>query len=122
MLTWWTIIVVSSILTLPPNRCLSFLPRIFNQILKDAEFLKRHNIIEYSLLIGIHYVQPQEDIRNLKENSIFGNQNHRSVLSQDKQEIYFFGIIDILSEFTAAKKLESGFFSILNFDISCKDP
>lgn len=27
---------------------------IFEQILKDAEFLRDHNIIEYSLLIGIH--------------------------------------------------------------------
>jgi len=108
--------------TLRPNRCLSSLPRIFNQILKDAEFLKRHNIIEYSLLIGIHYVQPHEDTRSLKENSFFASKNHRSVLSQHKQEIYFFGIIDILSEFTAAKKIESGFFSILNLDISCKDP
>jgi hypothetical protein len=31
-----------------------FLHRIYNQIVRDAEFLSSHNIIEYSLLVGIH--------------------------------------------------------------------
>lgn len=46
----------------------------------------------------------------------------REVVSTDGQEVYFFGLIDLLSDYSTAKKLENGFFSILNYDISCKDP
>lgn len=34
--------------------------RVYEQILKDAAFLKDHNIIEYSLLIGIHTCTPSD--------------------------------------------------------------
>jgi len=43
-------------------------------------------------------------------------------MSANKKEIYFFGIIDLLSEYTAARRLESNFFSMFNYDISCRDP
>jgi hypothetical protein len=39
---------------------------IFQQILKDAEFLKDHDIIEYSLLIGIHKIDKSENIVNIQ--------------------------------------------------------
>ena len=44
------------------------------------------------------------------------------VMSVDRREIYFFGIIDLLSEYTAARRLESNFFGMLNYDISCREP
>jgi hypothetical protein len=76
--------------------------RIYKQILKDALFLVQHNIIEYSLLIGVHYCGPYEG--KSQQSSIFDKNRGRGVLSKNKKEIYFFGIIDLLSEYTASRK------------------
>ena len=46
----------------------------------------------------------------------------RSFACEDKKELYFFGIIDILSEYSAKKVLENHFMHIFLSDISCVAP
>jgi Ca2+-binding EF-hand superfamily protein len=104
---------------------------ILMQIAHDCEFFVRNSIIDYSLLIGIHKVlespsdsPPPSDIPK-PANSIEDIPSHFiCCFSTDRKEIYFFGIIDILTNFNSCKKrLE--FFSkrlFLGPGISCVPP
>ncbi|CAJ1342571.1 unnamed protein product, partial [Effrenium voratum] len=68
------------------------------QIRRDSEFLASNNIIDYSLLLGIH-----------DKDSALAVQAKGEVLgfvSEDSRTIYFMGIIDILTPFDKMKKLE----------------
>jgi hypothetical protein len=42
--------------------------------------------------------------------------------SSDEKEVYFFGIIDILTDYSAKKMLENHFLHIFVSDISCLAP
>ncbi|EGR34874.1 phosphatidylinositol-4-phosphate 5-kinase, putative [Ichthyophthirius multifiliis] len=67
-------------------------------IQKDAEFFAQNNIMDYSLLVGIH----QKNLQ--KQYSI--KQNMSQIISSDNKFIYYFGIIDILTCFNNLKKIE----------------
>lgn len=69
--------------------------KILIQIKKDLLFLKNNNIMDYSLLIGIHY---SNNINIANEISIFS--------SKDKNKLYFISFIDILTEYSNLKKIE----------------
>ncbi len=74
--------------------------RIYKQILADAEFLASHNIIEYSLLIGISKSKDKPSARLSYEEVTSQNNNdlsHHEIWSNDRTQNYFFGLIDILS-------------------------
>jgi Phosphatidylinositol-4-phosphate 5-kinase len=103
-----------------------------NILEKDTRFFIDNNIIDYSLLFGIHYIDresglsngtnyPEHFLNNLEEEpstkdtfkrpfenmkvdrfeSDFICQIHskEGILSADHTKLYFFGIIDILTEF-----------------------
>ena len=87
---------------------------------RDSEFLGRNTTLDYSLLLGIIYL---EDVkRKLKENPESFNENDPVVkvikegkletkergiyLSSDKKELYVIGVIDTLTNYTTKKKLE----------------
>ena len=87
----------------------------------DTNFLKSLNIMDYSLLIGIHPIQgnPEAYIESLKrpedDNDAYSNGVKKAihnrfrggVISHDKSCIYVFSIIDIYTNYSGTKKMES---------------
>lgn len=66
-------------------------------IATDVEWLRGQNIIDYSLLVGIH---------NITNTSKYDD---GGFLSKDKQKIYYFGIIDYLVDYGIKKFAERAF-------------
>jgi len=77
---------------------------------KDSKFFQENHIIDYSLLLGIHRLEQEEmstkDLSVKKPMTEFKLQAREGVPSGDGSKIYFFGIIDILTEFNARKRSE----------------
>ena len=69
---------------------------------KDTLFLSENNIINYSFYIGI------AEIPESYEN----DENEEGILSLDKNNIYYFGISDIFTEYNTGKKMEHIFKKI----------
>jgi len=97
--------------------------RFIAQIKNDTIFLRENNIIDYSLLLGIHDVHEGEEHMLISDDYMsscstsdtlgayvdsfrWGTMLNSAVLSTDKKAIYFMGIIDILTSYGAIKKLE----------------
>ncbi|CAD8134016.1 unnamed protein product [Paramecium pentaurelia] len=81
---------------------------LIEQIEKDSEFLSNNNLLDYSLLIGIHFIESKKEfqmIENLRDFKI--------IKSIEEDKLFFFGIIDILTEFNTQKQLESCFKRII---------
>ena len=77
----------------------------------DTNFLKENNITNYSFIIGI-----ASQINDMKNEMNW-------YPSLKSNEIYSFGIIDILREYDNKKKVEKFFKSITQGnDISCQPP
>lgn len=86
---------------------------IINQISKDAEFLAKHNIIDYSLLLGIMSKGEDENFRRISFLNSEKNYAKNSILrkgsiidSHDAKYTYFIGIIDTLTIYDYKKKSE----------------
>ena len=88
--------------------------KVLEQIRKDCDFFQRLEIIDYSLLLGIHHLKNSvPDISQLKN----------AYISADGQYLYFIGIIDILTRYGSMKKFENLVKSpFLGSDISCVPP
>ena len=69
---------------------------------KDTLFLSENNIINYSFYIGI------AEIPDSYEN----DENEEGLISLDKNNLYYFGISDIFTEYSAGKKMEHIFKKI----------
>ena len=69
---------------------------------KDTLFLTENNIINYSFYIGIAEIP--ENFEN--------DENEEGILSLDKNNMYYFGISDIFTEYGAGKKVEHIFKKI----------
>jgi 1-phosphatidylinositol-4-phosphate 5-kinase len=118
-----------------------------NEAKSDSKFLSDHNINDYSFLIGIYDQKfnnkeqlPQEKIMVLtgqnfvkfhKSNSIhyndyrkpFYEEHYGGIQSEDKTKVYFFGIIDIFTNYGTSKKVEYIVKSVSQGNgISCKPP
>jgi len=78
-------------------------------MLADTELLSKFEIMDYSLLVGIHTSEETEhpDGRGaLSNNSDLGrNVCHISSPEDQKNEIYFVGIIDTLTCYNLQKKI-----------------
>jgi len=78
---------------------------LIEMIASDVRFLGSQGLIDYSLLVGIHRIPAtmtaleREDTFKLLE-SVGG------YVSVDRQKIYFFGIIDILEQYTVGWKVQ----------------
>lgn len=95
--------------------------KFLEQLEKDAQFLAQHNIMDYSLLVGIAYNNDGSDleIKNTRDDV-----SYRSIFQEDdggmlaynhqekREEIIFCGIIDILQQYNGRKKLEHLFKSM----------
>jgi Ca2+-binding EF-hand superfamily protein len=81
---------------------------ICEQLRRDADFFAAHNVIDYSLLLGIH------DKSLASEGASSGNEagEARSFPSTDGTCVYYIGIIDILCQYNTKKRLENIFKSI----------
>ena len=92
---------------------------LLQQVECDTRWMESHNICDYSLLVGFHsreyfgeddepfdkYVIKNFQNQKPNQSSIF-RQFNGGMLSLDCREIYFIGIIDILTEFNFKKKSE----------------
>lgn len=115
---------------------------LFAQIKRDSEFLRDNNVIDYSLLLGIHDIGPNDESIMQNEEPAGSSGVSASVasanvselplhqrqlggmLSSDKKSVYSLGIIDILTPYDTRKKIEH-FFKSLRYDrkgISCCPP
>lgn len=93
---------------------------------EDCRFLQANNIIDYSVLIGIHglqgfWVQPKREDRAFVP---FAEENDGGLISTDGTMLYFIGIIDVLTFYGGRKKLEHAAKSMIydNDGISCVPP
>ncbi|KAL0480805.1 PIP5K6 [Acrasis kona] len=76
--------------------------RLYERIVADVRFLKQNDIIDYSLLMGVHSTSCEENGDNQK---FFGAYN-QACYSIDRGEVYLIGIIDILQRYNNRKQLE----------------
>jgi len=90
---------------------------------KDAYFLTKHNIMDYSLLFVIAEENEQKQANNKNSYKLW-----RSLKScpEFKTEIWSFALIDYLQEFNKFKYLESRYKELLNYKnsyyVSCINP
>ncbi|CAD8068511.1 unnamed protein product [Paramecium primaurelia] len=79
----------------------------FNQLEKDCKFFEENDIIDYSLLLGLH-VKGNKQLDN--ESSVYSENpqydNFSKMVTIDNQYTLHIGIIDILTNFSTKKKLE----------------
>jgi len=99
--------------------------QLTEQIVRDSKFLSENNIIDYSLLVGIHdtgaTVADESGPHGLKrctsltstrsndqvKKTIPLHQRHMGgLLSPDEKSVYLLGIIDILTPYDSSKMLE----------------
>ncbi|CAK68727.1 unnamed protein product (macronuclear) [Paramecium tetraurelia] len=87
-----------------------FTKSLLAQFKNDVLFLESCSIIDYSLLIGIHSIRHDSNIKN-------------QVVSNDQKEVYFIGIIDILTEYNMQKQIEYSLkHTFVDSNISCVPP
>jgi 1-phosphatidylinositol-4-phosphate 5-kinase len=80
------------------------------QLRRDCEFLCKHDILDYSLLLGI-------------STSSFGSYSKHKLSASDGVTTYFTGIIDMLTQFNSKKKVEYFFkFFVYKDEMSCVPP
>lgn len=80
---------------------------VMEQIRVDVAFLQEHQLLDYSLLVGIcdHHSNAVEDIDS-SEQQQWNTATTRRIVSSDGKQVYYIGIIDLLTEFNDRKKLE----------------
>ena len=78
---------------------------LLNQLEKDTQFLSDCGIIDYSLLLGVHYLdEPLPPRKYVEQPDVpFWKSDCGGMLSDDGKELYFMGIIDTLIHFNARK-------------------
>ncbi|OMJ67959.1 hypothetical protein SteCoe_34100 [Stentor coeruleus] len=96
---------------------------LLEQMEKDVDLMRRSNIIDYSLLVGIANVSFKE-IPRKNGFTIFSETDDGGIINEDKTELYFMGIIDILTYYGAKKKLEHFFKNTIHKKqaVSCAPP
>ena len=94
-----------------------------DQLYMDSQFLAQHNVMDYSLLVGIHYDTKEgraaRDKKAAEWSKLYTEDaSYRSLFQTDdfgiagwnpdeqRREVYFIGIIDILQKYTSKKRFE----------------
>lgn len=100
-----------------------------DQITSDCKFLEKFDIIDYSLILGIHYFEDwptadgdgadttahreaEREFRKSYPEKLFGEIMGKSDTSELIGEMYFMTIIDMLQPYNLRKQLEYGVKSI----------
>ncbi|KAK8791945.1 hypothetical protein WA158_005322 [Blastocystis sp. Blastoise] len=88
---------------------------LMNQLEKDTQFLSDCGIIDYSLLLGVHYLDnPLPPRKYVEQPDVpFWKSDCGGMLSDDGKELYFMGVIDILIQFNTRKFGELTFKSMV---------
>ncbi|KAJ9460679.1 putative phosphatidylinositol 4-phosphate 5-kinase MSS4 [Diplonema papillatum] len=99
------------------------------QIRADSELLQRCRLNDYSLLLGIHTATdtiPSPPVGFAGRNEPFFMRFHGGIASRDRREIYYVGIIDLLTEFGIKKKgeytVKTVWYSTRGGKVSCVPP
>ena len=114
---------------------------LFDEAKRDSMFLSEHNINDYSFLIGVNdknwdnQKQLEQEqyilLANKKSQSFdspvvrkpFYEEYYGGIKSEDNDKVYFFGIIDIFTNYGGKKKMEYIVKSVSQgTGISCKPP
>jgi len=119
--------------------------RLLRQIEADCDFLRRNNVIDYSLLLGVHDVLSSDQhlapspVGNINRSPVAASEHDSEagaqaslsnwadgggVISSDGKAVYFLGIIDILTSYDSRKKLEHIAKAVLDdrHGVSCCEP
>jgi len=80
--------------------------KLLKQLSKDTKFLADQGIMDYSLLVGFSFLTNEVDIPPTKQTNELINSFDDGILSTDKSEVYFIGLIDILQRYNFQKKME----------------
>ncbi len=98
---------------------------VLSVIRKDVDFFAKHNILDYSLLLGIHERQRTSgpsmmvsETPTSEPSGPPGSDSRRpinSIQSTDGSVVYYMGIIDILCQWDSKKRLER-FFKSIRYD------
>jgi len=86
------------------------------QLWRDVEFLKDHNIMDYSLLVGVHErnLPPKKcTATDYQHNKTIFEVERGGIPSADGTKIYFLGLVDNLTGFVTKKAWEHVFKSCL---------
>jgi 1-phosphatidylinositol-4-phosphate 5-kinase len=106
---------------------------LLEQVEQDCKFMEHHNICDYSFLIGVHRIDHKSPLYNFAEissvppspkplsqknrfqekTSVF-QRDYGGILSFDRKEVYFIGIIDTLTTWELGKKFEKTLKSIFH--------
>uniref|UniRef100_A0A6B2L7T9 PIPK domain-containing protein n=1 Tax=Arcella intermedia TaxID=1963864 RepID=A0A6B2L7T9_9EUKA len=87
------------------------------QLVADSSLLCRFDSMDYSFLVGIHKVKPEDkEFVQSQKSSIFYNSplgdKVCTIISSDKTEIYFVGVIDIFTFYDAEKRVANAAKSV----------
>jgi len=88
--------------------------KIVAALAADSKLLCSHNIMDYSLILGVYQRTPED----LKRRVNFENESLKmlpdgGILSEDGKQVYYMGIIDILQTWDKRKKY-SGIFPVVH--------
>ena len=86
---------------------------ILSQLRSDFEFLCKHNMMDYSLLVGVAKASPKKDNSRLKDDLDEFNKLAQVLLSENGEEEFYVGIIDTLSSYNLKKKIAHLFKSLI---------
>ena len=112
---------------------LQFGREVGEMIQRDAAFLMRAKLIDYSLLVGIHFKTeslrpPNSEPVPEYQTHLYDLHDHRkahqgSTYVETPHYVAYLGIVDILTIYKTKKRLETTFTgTLLNRDVSCKPP
>mmetsp|Transcript_125187 Transcript_125187/g.286842 ORF Transcript_125187/g.286842 Transcript_125187/m.286842 type:complete len:174 (+) Transcript_125187:1196-1717(+) len=98
--------------------------KLTGQIDRDALFLRSHNILDYSLLIGVHYVKDPTELH--PDAHVAEPSEARGLVAEDEKAIFYMGIIDILTHYGAKKVAENHLKAVQHYSnrsgVSCVHP
>nr|PVC50153.1 1-phosphatidylinositol-4-phosphate 5-kinase [Theileria orientalis] len=92
---------------------------------KDVEFLRDSNLLDYSLLLGVHYRDQSRDQVNWEEDREPRPGDQHRIMATDHSRIYYVGIVDLLTPWDFVKRLEHAWRVVQTRDhlgVSCVNP
>ncbi|KAK1937386.1 putative 1-phosphatidylinositol-4-phosphate 5-kinase [Babesia divergens] len=95
----------------------------FEALQHDVEFLSRSMLLDYSLLLGIHYRSMSED--DVDWDNRVDQQQASCLMARGRDRLYFLGIIDVLTPWNFVKRAESAWRRIQTLNspgVSCINP
>eukprot|EP00359_Climacostomum_virens_P004817 CAMPEP_0204908598 /NCGR_PEP_ID=MMETSP1397-20131031/7518_1 /ASSEMBLY_ACC=CAM_ASM_000891 /TAXON_ID=49980 /ORGANISM="Climacostomum Climacostomum virens, Strain Stock W-24" /LENGTH=698 /DNA_ID=CAMNT_0052078177 /DNA_START=144 /DNA_END=2240 /DNA_ORIENTATION=+ len=99
---------------------------LMQQLERDCQFFRSLNLIDYSLLLGVHYLKgpPEERPKMMSFVPRFFEADSGGIMSSDGTCLYFMGVIDILTVYNTKKKFEHAWKASLygKDSVSCVPP